>query len=210
METDRPNPAPARFAGARASELRLVPAADRPAESFDPAGSGDSADLALLRRRLEKAVGRVCPPWLASQTDDLVQTAMLRLLDVLGRSEHSRSFSSSYLYKVAYSALIDEIRRLRRRREVAIEDDRGMEMPIESPGLGPEERASGRRLGDEIADCLRRLIVPRRRAVALHLYGHTGAEAAKLLGHGLKQVRNLTYRGLADLRACLEAKGIEP
>jgi RNA polymerase sigma-70 factor (ECF subfamily) len=172
--------------------------------------AGASAELALLRERLEKVVGRVCPRWLASQADDLVQTAMLRLLDVLARRVHSRSFSSSYLYKVAYSALVDEIRLLRRRREVAIEDDEGMEMPIESPVTGPEERASGRRLGDEIADCLKRLIVPRRRAVALHLYGHTGAEASKLLGHRLKQVRNLTYRGLADLRGCLQTKGLEP
>lgn len=207
MESDRPTPSPTGSADVRIPGPRPVPTA-APTPRARPAA--DPADLAQLRGRLEKVVRRVCPPWLTSQADDLVQTAMLRLLDVIGSDEHSRTFSSSYLYKVAYSALVDEIRRLRRRREVAIEDDEGVEMPIESPMVGPEERATGSRLGDEIADCLKRLIVPRRRAVALHLYGHTGAEVAELLGHRLKQVRNLTYRGLADLRDCLQAKGLEP
>jgi hypothetical protein len=59
METDRPNPAPQCSAGAWASELRLVPAGGRSAGSSGPPDSADPADLDLLRRRLEKAVGQV-------------------------------------------------------------------------------------------------------------------------------------------------------
>ena len=45
-------------------------------------------------------------------------------------------------------------------------------------------------------------------AVTLHLQGHRGAETARLLGWSAKRAENLIYRGLADLRACLEARGM--
>ncbi|MEM7049318.1 MAG: RNA polymerase sigma factor [Acidobacteriota bacterium] len=170
--------------------------------------AGDDHDR--LRRRLDRVVRRVCPPWLAGQEDDLVQVAMLRLVDVVSASEQPRQFNSSYLYKVAYSALVDEIRRLRRRREVALDNDEGEPMPIESQAVNPEGRMAGRQLGDEIADCLKGLIAPRRSAVTLHLHGHNAGETADLLGWGLKQARNLIYRGLADLRTCLLEKGVAP
>ena len=50
----------------------------------------------------------------------------------------------------------------------------------------------------------------RRLAVTLHLQGHTVPQAARLLDFSPKQTENLVYRGLADLRACLLAKGIRP
>ena len=43
-----------------------------------------------------------------------------------------------------------------------------------------------------------------------HLQGHTGPQAAALLGWDAKRTENLVYRGLADLRQCLEAKGVKP
>jgi RNA polymerase sigma-70 factor (ECF subfamily) len=46
--------------------------------------------------------------------------------------------------------------------------------------------------------------------VTLHLQGYSVAEAAALLAFGLKQTENLVYRGLADLRRCLAAKGLAP
>ncbi|MEM7480801.1 MAG: RNA polymerase sigma factor [Acidobacteriota bacterium] len=174
----------------------------------DAAISAEAMDR--LRPRLERVLRKICPPWLKSQSDDLVQVAMLRLVDVLAASEQERTFNSSYLYKVAYSALVDEIRRLRRRREVAIEDDEGEPMPIEARVPDPEARTAGSQLRDEIAECLKRLIAPRRAAVVLHLHGHSAAEAADLGGWGLKQARNLIQRGRADLRACLAGKGLQP
>lgn len=172
-------------------------------------GLGDERYEAL-RGRLEKVVRRVCPPWLSGQSDDLIQVAMLRLFDVVKKSEHERTFNSSYLYKVTYSALIDEIRRLEARRETAIDHDDGRPVAIEAPGLDPETRMAGRSLGDAIRDCLAEVILPRRRAVTLHLMGHSAAETAEILVRDLKQARNLIYRGLADLRACLTKKGLAP
>jgi RNA polymerase sigma-70 factor (ECF subfamily) len=50
----------------------------------------------------------------------------------------------------------------------------------------------------------------RRLAVILHLQGHSVREAARLLDWAFKRTENLVYRGLADLRACLQSKGMTP
>ena len=44
----------------------------------------------------------------------------------------------------------------------------------------------------------------------LHLQGHSVPDAARLLGWPAKRTENLVYRGLADLRRCLIAKGHTP
>jgi RNA polymerase sigma-70 factor (ECF subfamily) len=77
-------------------------------------------------------------------------------------------------------------------------------------GPDPERRLQGREAGAAIRDCLGRLVRPRRRAVVLHLQGHSATEVAELLGYGLKRADNLIYRGLKDLRACLGNKGKHP
>lgn len=163
-------------------------------------------DWSALRATLEKAVGRVCPPWLREAREDLVQVALLRVMEIERRSEGKREFSSSYLMKVAYSALIDEIRRRRRRRETALEDD-AQPATVEADQPDPEHQAQDRQAGRAIQDCLAALIRPRRLAVTLHLRGHGVPEAARILGYDAKRTENLTYRGLKDLRDCLSAKG---
>jgi RNA polymerase sigma-70 factor (ECF subfamily) len=50
----------------------------------------------------------------------------------------------------------------------------------------------------------------RRLAVTLYLQGHTVPEAARILDWSGKRTENLVYRGLADLRECLMAKGMRP
>jgi len=176
------------------------------------------ADTVELRARLERAVARVCPPWLSARSDDLVQVAVMRILDIQRSSQGERTFSASYLWKVAYCALIDEIRRVRRRRETPLEgpDDGGegeggalaSTLPAAAPD--PERRAAGHQIGRGIRECLGRMVRPRRLAVVLHLQGHTVPEASRLLEWRAKRTENLLYRGLGDLRRCLSAKGLAP
>ena len=161
-----------------------------------------------LRQQLARAVRRVCPPWLSSQADDIVQVAVLRVLDLLRRGEGIGGLRSSYLWRVAYSVTVDEIRRLRRRREVALDDAAASTDP--APASDPERRQAAGRIAAGLRDCLGRLVEDRRLAVTLHLQGHSVPEAASLLGWGAKKVENLVYRGLADLRRCLLAKGLTP
>lgn len=162
-----------------------------------------------IQRQLAAAVRRTCPSWLAERADDLVQTALVKLMDRAERSEENREVSSSYLWKVAYSAVIDEIRRERRRREVPLEDVAALREPV-AREPDPEARVSARRVGEGILDCLRDMIEPRRLAVTLHLQGHTVPEIGQLLGWKAKRADNLVYRGLTDLRTCLEEKGMKP
>jgi len=169
------------------------------------------ADLEDIRHRLLQAVARQCPSWLADRREDLVQDAMLRVVEVL-RRDPERQLNTAYLHRAAYSALIDEIRRVRRRRETSLEgygNDEGQAVPLQpaSPTADPETTNAGRQLGGAIQDCLGGLVPPRRHAVVLYLQGYGGPESAHLLGWNKKRVNNLVYRALDDLRRCLGGKG---
>ena len=168
--------------------------------------SPDTAEYAELRSRLEQAVHRVCPFWLANHAEDIVQAAVLKIMTRKG--EGIVELKSSYLYKVAHSVMVDEIRRLRRRKEVGMEDNFAAEE--DSQQLGPEKQAAGRELGRSILACLGKLSTDRRRAVTLYLQGHTTPESARILDWSAKRAENLVYRGLGDLRQCLKSKGLEP
>ena len=167
-------------------------------------------DYTKLRRDLAQAVARVCPRWQPAFRDDLVQSAVIRVMQVLaktaGESEGNPPLTASYLYKVAYSVLIDEIRRERRRRETSLEEDAVAQQVITEQH--PERLATSHELGRGIQDCLARIKRERRLAVTLYLQGHNVPSAARLLDWTAKRTENLVYRGLADLRECLTAKGM--
>jgi RNA polymerase sigma-70 factor (ECF subfamily) len=190
---------------------------DRTQGPPDPRGSGfDEAEVAALRDRLQRAVKRICPAWLAPHAEDMIQTALMRVLAARGgsvssavKSEGNPQLASSYLERAAYSALVDEIRRQRRRREVPMDENFEV-MPEERPTADPERIAAGREAGRALLSCLDGLVRPRRLAVTLYLQGHSVPEAAGLLAWTAKRTENLVFRGLADLRRCLTAKGMKP
>jgi RNA polymerase sigma-70 factor (ECF subfamily) len=154
----------------------------------------------------------VCPSWLAANRDDLVQAALMRVLPLLNSphrgAEEPPRLTRSYLYRAAHSALVDEIRRVRRRRETDL-DDAAAERVV-GHAADPERQAASLEIGRAIKSCLLAMKQERRLAVTLHLQGHTVAEAARLLGWTIKRTENLVYRGLGDLRNCLTSKGMEP
>ena len=79
-------------------------------------------EYAAIRARLVNAVRRICPRWLSAEADDIVQAALVRVLSGQRSREGSGPPPASYMWKVAYSAMIDEIRRRRRRQEVPLEE----------------------------------------------------------------------------------------
>ncbi|HKV10109.1 MAG TPA: RNA polymerase sigma factor [Thermoanaerobaculia bacterium] len=166
-----------------------------------------------LRKDLVRAVDRVCPRWLKDRSDDLVQVALMRVMEIQRKKEGTAEFSSFYLKKAAYSALVDEIRRLRRRQEVSIEGSSEEEdaTPYDpaAPDPDPERSTAGREVGRAIRDCMGTMVPPRRHAVTLNLQGHSVPEIGRLLGWTSKKAENLVYRGMSDLRDCLQSKGIE-
>jgi RNA polymerase sigma-70 factor (ECF subfamily) len=175
-------------------------------ESFT-ADSAPTADLDIEQLRIDiaRAVRSVCPRWLAEQGDDLSQIAVSRILDRLRTTEGQLELSQGYLYRTAYSVVVDEIRRCRRRREIAMDSD----VVLQSHDANPERQTFSREVRDAVAGCLRRLVTSRRRAVTLHLLGHSIREISALLESRYKQAENLVYRGLSDLRACLERRGVK-
>jgi RNA polymerase sigma-70 factor (ECF subfamily) len=143
------------------------------------------------------------------QVEDITQNVLLKLLRLVERSEGDRTFSTVYLEKSAHGAVVDEIRRVYRRREESMDPQATLEStPAESGD--PHRSSSAREIARGIFDCLARLSRPRRLAVALYLNGCTVPEAASHLRWHLKRTESLVYRGLADLRGCLEARGLKP
>ena len=170
----------------------------------------ETIDYVALRRDIARAVNRLRPNWMADKRDDFVQAALLRVMHIVERrspGERNPAAAASYLYKVAYSVLVDELRRMRRRRETDLHEDAVL---VARAKEDPERTAAARQIGRGIRGCLRAMKHERRLAVALHLQGHTVAEAARLLDWAFKRTENLVYRGLSDLRVCLKAKGLRP
>ena len=156
------------------------------------------------------AVKKICPKWLADHRDDLVQVGMMRIMDVVRRSPEGEVPSNAYIRKVAFSAMIDEIRRQKRLAETTLENEESGEVPFAGNEHCAQTKVESTHIGGAIRDCLFKLVTPRRLTVALHLKGHSVPESARLLGWTPKKTENLVYRGLSDLRSCLTGKGVSP
>jgi len=164
-------------------------------------------DFRQIRRELVKAIQRICPPWLSSRADDLIQASLMRLLD-LHRRNPNRHFNNSYLWKTAYSALVDEIRKSRRQETVFAEEKDVQDALDEAPG--PHGLFASQEIGAGIRDSLLELSEERRAAVTLYLQGYNVPEASRLLNWSRKKTENMVYRGLKELRQNLVLKGFQP
>lgn len=160
-----------------------------------------------LRARLLRSVRRFCPPRLSDHVEDITQVALMRVLAV-ERADSGKTITAAYLERVAYGCTIDEIRRQRRVPEGLPDGD--ADPPSPGARSDPERRAHAGSIASGILDCLDALVPPRRRAVTLYLVGHTAPAIGRRFGWATKKTESLIYRGLANLRGCLRAKGLEP
>lgn len=180
---------------------------DDDSQSFD----SHDARWSKLGADIARAVRRQCPGWLSDHAQDIAQAALIKVMTSAKNSEGNRTLTSFYLYRLAHSAVVDEIRRRRRRREVALEavTESGEDpvQPEPNARLDPERHASLGELGAAIRGCLVAIKRERRLAVMLHLQEHQVPETARILGWSVKRTENLVYRGLANLRDCLRGKG---
>lgn len=156
--------------------------------------------LIALREDLVRAVRRVCPRWLAQDAEDLVQEALIRVWQALRGSADTPN--ATYLHRAAYSTVVDEIRRRRRRLEG---DERGEQALDNVAATGDLRRDIA--IGEGISRCLERQNEDRRRALTLFLLGNSIEATARLLGGPAKRAENLIYRGLRHLRECLADMG---
>ena len=164
---------------------------------------------------LRRTIAHLCPKDLGIHFSDIEQEARMRLWRAL-QSEREIRNPASYLYRIAMTATLDAVRRIKAKREEQLrlvedeDDDEGATLALSTdPNRSPELEAERRQVADKVRTALSRLSDNRRRAVGLYLEGMTSQEIANLLGWSEPKARNLLYRGLSDLRAQLRAEGIE-
>jgi RNA polymerase sigma-70 factor (ECF subfamily) len=186
---------------------------EQPGDDNGRSGSPPTAlgeeEIEALSRRVSSAVRRSCPTWLAGQAEDIAQDVLMKLLKKQDSGEGKRTFSTLYLEKSAYGAVVDEIRRVCRRKEDRVEDVTLANRSV-SERAGPDRSSYGGEIAAGILSCLKGLSRSRKLAVTLYLHGCTVPETASRLKWHLKRTESHVYRGLADLRNCLAERGIRP
>ena len=195
--------------GSTAPWVILATIAARAAPVGAPARLTMDPHLEQIRRHLTVAVRRSCPRWLADQAEDLVQNALVKLLEQRRFGGGMESYPASYLQRVAYSVVIDEVRRRLRKKEVPAAEASDPGGPAEL-GLAPSSGLGAGDIRAAMIDCLRALTGFRRVAVACRLQGYRVPEIAAFTGWTRKKAEHLVGRGLEDLRRCLESKGVRP
>ena len=163
---------------------------------------------------LRHAITRLCPKNLGIQPEDIEQETRLRIWQAI-ESEREINNLASYIYRIAVTTTINEIRRAKARREAQLhpaEDggaaEKGMSR-MEDPATPPDRLAEQQQVIQKVEEALARLPQDRRRAVGLYLEGWSSQEIADILGWSEPKARNLLYRGLKDLRQRLRVEGIE-
>jgi RNA polymerase sigma-70 factor, ECF subfamily len=201
--------AKADYGGQRACVGCVLTVMDAPSVGVPGSALDGSADLlkrepAGVLQYVRRTVLRTCPAKLAHKAEDIIQVVMLRVLEIQRQQGEIRT--ASYLARAAYSVMVDEIRRQLKRPESSLDsvETNVLEQTTAIRSHPPDDL---RDLGKSIRECLQGLAEQRQMAVVLYLQGFTAEEAQRSLGWNLKKIRNLTYRGMAELRACLEGKG---
>jgi len=137
------------------------------------------------------------------ELDDLSQEIQIKIWDIL-KSEKKVKHHSSYIKKVVYSSVIDMIRKVDREKEVLSQYGNRYKEDTSTP-----DRTKHEEIRQLIASAVGSLIEPRRNVVKLHLLGMAADEIASFLKWSPNKVRNLLYRGLADVKEILKENGVD-
>lgn len=167
-----------------------------------------SEEVAGVRRYLSVAIARASPGWPREVIEELAQAGVVRLMELEQRRPISGGYPPAYLSRVAYTLVVDEIRR--RRRESSLDSDETSGWVLRSWAPTPEKHTVMRELGRAIFGCVGKLSANRRHAVQLMLLGHTNVEIAARVGWDHKQTENFVTRGRSELRKCLQKLGFGP
>jgi RNA polymerase sigma factor (sigma-70 family) len=166
----------------------------------------DDTELESLVRRfsglVRSAAARVGGPAGRQIADDVEQNVFLNLWKQLQR-EQSIENPASYLYRCA----IRETVRLLSAVPPTADETMAMELATSLPGADEQLVSSERRRGLE--EALKTLAVDRRRAVQSYLAGFSVPETMQMYGWSYQKARNLSTRGMADLRAELKKRGLD-
>jgi RNA polymerase sigma-70 factor (ECF subfamily) len=166
------------------------------------AQGGDRGALDALLRRHADRLHAVCRRVTGNDADalDATQEAMIAIVRGLDRFD-GRSAFSTWAYRVATNACLDELRRRRRRPEPTADEDLDV-VAASSSGPGPSLDEVGERV--DIDAALATLAPEFRAAVVLRdLVGLDYAEIGEVLGAPVGTVKSRIARGRAARAAAL-------
>lgn len=143
----------------------------------------------------------------ADDAHDLAQEVLVKVYQVLDRYDPQYKFST-WLFRVAQNAAIDQIRR-RRLKVVSLrqEDDEGERRDWELPAVerGPYGDLRNRERGEAIQEAIEALPWEYRELILLRHFGELPyEEIAKLKGMPLGTVKNKLFRGRQMLKEKLQ------
>ncbi|MEO8678623.1 MAG: sigma-70 family RNA polymerase sigma factor, partial [Vicinamibacterales bacterium] len=171
-------------------------------------GSPEDAQLEALVRQFSRLVrsvaGRVGGPQGRQIADDVEQHVFLNLWKQLRREQNIEN-PGSYIYRCAVR---ETVRLLSVERKADHEGDDAAEF-VRDPAIGPDDQVASRERSRLVAEALRTLPPDRRRAAQAYLAGFSVPETMTMFGWSYERARNLSARGMADLRAALRERGID-
>ena len=188
-------------AGAREWPRRSTDAAEALGDqTLSRAREGDSAAFGAIVRRHQSMVFSLALHALRNPTaaEDLAQEVFLEFYRSLGRIE-SEAHTVAWLRRVTSHRCIDELRRARHRRELAVE-------PLPDQGEAPRCREVF--LEDRLQALVTRLPARARMVIVLRYQEEMAvADIAAALNMPLNTVKSHLRRSLAVLRAALLKEG---
>ncbi len=143
----------------------------------------------------------------AADVDEVMQDVRIRLWRARSSGEQIEDLPTSYIYRTTLAAAVDLIRQ-RRRGSHVVDEVSTLESGDVADVAAPHDAARDVEQGEaqeRIMRAVDALPDARRAVVRMHLAGYERGEIAALLRWTEGKTRNLLYRGLADLRARLEA-----
>ncbi len=162
---------------------------------------GDRAAFRAFYDRTSGVLFSICMKLLRDRTcaEDILQDSFVRIWEKAGTFDPSKGNALTWAIVVARRMAIDGLRSMTR-TFVEIDDE----------GSGIEHLAADLAEGDPIGKarlmpCLGMLKEPQRKALLMaYIYGHTCDEIAARFDRPAGTIKSWLFRGLADLRKCLE------
>lgn len=143
------------------------------------------------------ALWRLTAGWASfrAEREDLYQEILLALWRALPRFR-GESQLRTYVFRIAHNRCLSQIGRRQRERT----HDREEPPAIVDPAPGPERQAADRERLEQLRKALRRLALPRRQVLLLHLEGLSQREIGDVLGITENNVAVRLHRARAALR----------
>lgn len=143
----------------------------------------------------------------ADDAHDLAQEVLVKVYQVLDRYDPQYKFST-WLFRVAQNAAIDQIRRRRLKLVSLRQDDSegdGRDWDLPSPERGPYGELRNRERGDAIQGAIEGLPWEYRELILLRHFGELPyEEIARMKGMPLGTVKNKLFRGRQMLKERLQ------